>query len=151
MKYEAASVDDYLDQVPEDKKPSMEKLRAVILDNLPEGFEEQLSYGMPAYVVPFSIYPEGYHAKAKQPLPFISIASQKNFIAFYHMGIYSNPDLLAWFKENYAKQVITKLDMGKSCIRFKKPDNIPYDLLGELVRKITVQDWIKLYESNVKK
>jgi len=151
MKYEVNTVEEYMEELPEDRKPAMEKLRQTVLDNLPEGYEEQMNYGMPGYVVPLSLYPDGYHCDPKLPLPFINIASQKNHIAFYHSGIYSQPELLEWFKENYPKHVKTKLDMGKSCIRFKNPDNIPYELLGELVRKITVQDWIKIYETNVKR
>lgn len=151
MQYDANTIDDYINQLPKDRKPAIEKLRKTILDNLPEGFEEQLNYGMPGYVVPHSIYPDGYHCDPKLPLPFINIASQKNFIAFYHMGIYSHPELLAWFKENYAKQVKTRLDMGKSCIRFKKPDQIPFGLLGSLVSKISVKDWIDIYETKITK
>ena len=128
MKIEAKNVEDYFLQVPEDKKAPMLKLRKVILDHLPEGFEEQLSYGMPSYVVPHSIYPQGYHCDPKQALPFLSIAAQKNFIGFYHMGIYTDQNLLNWFQQEYQKQVPTKLDMGKSCIRLKKMDQIPYDL-----------------------
>ena len=103
------------------------------------------------YVVPHSLYPAGYHCNPQQPLPFAAIASQKNFIAFYHMGIYSQPDLLNWFAEEYPKHSKTRLDMGKSCIRFKKPDQIPYKLIGELSRKINVKDWINIYESTIKK
>jgi hypothetical protein len=105
---------------------------------------------MIGYVVPHSLYPDGYHCDPKLPLPFMSIASQKNFIALYHMGIYSDPELLEWFKAEYPKYVKTKLDMGKSCIRFKKPETIPYELIAQLSTKMTPQNWIDRYESVVK-
>lgn len=147
----ANTVDEYVEAIPEDRKEAFSKLRSVILDNLPDGFEETISYNFPSYVVPHSRYPAGYHCKPEEPLPFLSIASQKHFIGFYHMGIYARPDILAWFKDEYSKRNIGKLDMGKSCIRFKKLDKIPYDLLGELVTKISVDDWIDTYEREIKK
>ena len=140
-------VDQYMAELPADRKPAMEKLRATIVKNLPNGFEETMSYGMLAYVVPHSLYPAGYHCDPKLPLPFMSLASQKNSINFYHMGIYAKPDLLAWFTDAYPKHVKGKLDMGKSCLRFKKPEEIPFALIGELVKKMSVQDWIDCYES----
>lgn len=106
---------------------------------------------MPGYVVPHEIYPAGYHCDPKLPLPFVAIASQKNFIAFYHMGIYAIPELQKWFTTEFPKHSTAKLDMGKSCIRFKKPEHIPYQLLGELIKKLPVKDWIKVYEENIKK
>jgi uncharacterized protein YdhG (YjbR/CyaY superfamily) len=151
MQVNADTPDDYIAQLPEDRKSVMVKLRNTILDNLPEGFEEVNSYGMIGYVVPHSIYPAGYHANPELPLPFINIASQKNFIAVYHMGIYANPELMDWFTTEYPKHCKLKLDMGKSCIRFKKPDQLPFDLIGELASKVTVEDWIKTYEGNTKK
>lgn len=151
MKYEANSVDDYIAQLPEERKVVLEKMRAIILENLPKGFSERLGYGMPAYVVPHEIYPAGYHCDTKLPLPFMNIASQKNFVALYHMGIYANPELMEWFVAEYPKHCKRKLDMGKSCIRFKKMDDIPYDLIAELATKMSPQDWIDLYEANVKK
>jgi hypothetical protein len=120
------------------------------LNNLPKGFEEQMSYGMLGYVVPHSIYPEGYHCNPKLPLPFMNIASQKNFIALYHMGIYAIPELLEWFTSEYPKHSSQKLDIGKSCIRFKKLDQIPFDLIAELAGKMTVEDWINCYETQIK-
>ena len=150
MKYEANTIEEYFSQIPEERKEAFKKLWETICNNIPEGFAEELNYGMPGFVVPHSLYPDGYHCDPKQPLPFINIASQKNFIAFYHMGVYSNPELLNWFTENYAKHSSVKLDMGKSCVRFKKMDQIPYDLIGELVSKITVKDWIETYESVIK-
>ena len=128
----------------------MAKLRTVIRENLPKGFKEVMD-GMLHYVVPHSIYPDGYHCNPKQPLPFISLASQKNFIALYHMGIYSDNKLLNWFTKEYPSHSKSKLDMGKSCIRFKKVNDIPYDLIGELVSKITVDEWIFFYEKAIKR
>lgn len=151
MIVDANSVEDYLSKIPEERRPYMERLRNVILDNLPEGFKEEMSYGMIGYVVPHEIYPAGYHCNPKLPLPFLSIASQKNFIAFYHMGIYADMELHDWFVGEYYKYSENKLDMGKSCIRFKRMDDIPYELLGELVRKMTPQQWIDLYEKNLKR
>ena len=151
MKIEANSPEQYIDKIPEERKAAMNKLRQTILDNLPEGFNEEMSYGMIGYVVPKSIYPDGYHADPKLPLPFMNIASQKNFIAFYHSGIYANKEIHDWFVEEYPKHSKLKLDMGKSCVRFKKPDQIPFELIGELVKKITVSNWIETYENNVKK
>ncbi len=151
MQYKAATVDEYLDQLPEERKEVLTKIRKVILDNLPEGFREELNYGMPGYVVPHSIYPAGYHCDPKLPLPFMNIASQKNFVALYHMGIYADPELLEWFTAEYPKHCKRKLDMGKSCIRFKKMDDIPYELIAELTSKVSVEDWVSAYESQVKR
>lgn len=151
MQYEVTSVGEYITQIPEERKVHVEKLRKTIVDNLPAGFEEGMGYGMVGYHVPHSIYPAGYHCNPKEPLPFMGIASQKNFISFYHMGVYANQELMDWFVAEYPKYVKTKLDMGKSCIRFKKPELIPYELIGELVQKVSVQDWIDTYESAFKK
>lgn len=145
------SVQEYLSALPAERKEAIEKLRQTINDNLPNGFEETIGYGMIAYVVPKSIYPAGYHCDKDLPLPFINIASQKNFIALYHMGIYANPDLLNWFIAEYPKHYISKLDMGKSCIRFKKLDQIPYQLIGELATKISPEQWITDYEQQFKR
>lgn len=150
MQSDALSPDLYFNSLPEDRKASMNELRKVILNNLPQGFSEQISYGMVGYVVPHSIYPAGYHCKPILPLPFINIASQKNFIALYHMGIYANRAILDWFVSEYPKHSSAKLDMGKSCIRFKKLDQIPYTLIAELIKKITVEDWIEMYERELK-
>lgn len=138
---------EYINSLPEDRKLPIEKLRNVILKNLPKGFQETMSYGMLGYSVPHSIYPKGYHCKPNDPLPFINLASQKNSINLYHMGIYANSALYDWFVAEYPKYVTRKLDMGKSCIRFKKLEEIPFDLIGELVSKISVEDWISMYES----
>ncbi len=151
MKSEATTADAYIDQLPEARKAPMQRLREVILENLPDGFEETISYGMIGYVVPHSLYPSGYHCDPKLPLPFLNIASQKNHIGFYHMGIYANKELMEWFEKAYAETVPTRLDMGKSCIRFKKTDQIPYSLLGELCTKMEVSQWIDLYEKTIKR
>ena len=128
----------------------MTELRKVILSNLPKGFKEVMGYGMLGYVVPHTLYPDGYHCDPKLPLPFINLASQKNFIAVYHMGIYSDPKLLKWFTDEFSKHSKNKLDMGKSCMRFKKPEQIPFKLIGELASKMSPQDWIDQYESVIK-
>jgi uncharacterized protein YdhG (YjbR/CyaY superfamily) len=146
MQYKANSPEDYINQLPEDRKEPIKKLRAIIIKNIPKGFEEIISYGMIGYVVPHSIYPKGYHCTPELPLPFMNIASQKNFIAVYHMGVYAKKELLDWFIAEYPKHCKRKLDMGKSCIRFKYMDDIPYALIGELASKMTVKDWINTYE-----
>ena len=142
----ANNVNDYLKELPQDREIYFSKLRDTILKNIPKGFEEVMQYGMISYVVPKSIFPDGYHCDPKIPLPFVSIASQKNFIAVHHMGIYANSKLLDWFVAEYPKHSKIKLDMGKGCIRFKNADQIPYDLIKELIQKITVNDWIKMYK-----
>jgi len=142
------SVDDYYNALPEERKYAMSEIRKTISENLPEGFTECIAYNMPSFVVPHSLYPQGYHCDPKIPLPFISLASQKNFISIYHMGIYADNELLSWFENAYKGLNIGKLDMGKSCIRFKKIDSIPYDLIAELSKKQSPQQWIELYESS---
>lgn len=149
MQYKAADATDYLSQIPEERQAAMKKLRTVINKNLPKGFKEGVNYGMMGWCVPHSLYPAGYHCKPEDPLPFMSIASQKNFIAIYHMGIYGDPALLKWFTAAHAKASPKKLDMGKSCIRYKKPEDIPFELIGELASKITPKEWIALYEKNL--
>lgn len=129
----------------------MEGIRKVVKKNIPKGFQEGMGYGMMGYSVPHRLYPPGYHCTPELPLPFLGFASQKNFVAFYHMGIYADKKLLDWFVKEYPKHCKSKLDMGKSCIRFKKMDDIPYQLIGELVSKMTPAEWIKLYEKRFKK
>jgi hypothetical protein len=141
----------YIDQVPEERKDHFIRLFDAIRNNLPEGFEETISYGMIGWVVPKSTYPAGYHCDPKLPLPFLAMASQKNFISVYHMGIYSEPELMNWFTNAYAERVSTKLDIGKSCIRFKKMDAIPLELMGVLMTKMSPQDWIERYEALLKR
>jgi len=151
MHIEATNPKEYIAKIPEERIASFKKLRETILNNIPKGFEEQMSYGMIGFVVPKSIYPSGYHCDTSLPLPFANIASQKNFIALYHSGIYANPKILDWFVAEYPKHCKRKLDMGKSCIRFKKTEDIPFELIAELMQKITVKEWVELYEKNIKR
>ena len=151
MQIAATTPDEYLELIPDDRKPAMNRLRQTILANLPKGFEETMSYGMIGYVVPKTIYPAGYHCDPKLPLPFLAIASQKQFVAFYHMAIYADKQLHDWFTAEYPKHSKLKLDMGISCTRFKKPAEIPFDLIAELVQKISVDKWIEMYETVIKK
>ena len=144
------SIADYIAQLPTQRQKAIAHLRKTISANLPKGFKETLSYGMIGYIVPHQLYPNGYHCDPKLPLPFINLASQKNYISLYHMGLYANSELLNWFTEEYDKLRIKKLDMGKSCIRFKKIEEIPYGLVGELCKKMTPKDWINRYEQRVK-
>lgn len=151
MQSKATTPDEYMTEIPEDRQKAFAKLRSVIKKNLPKGFQEKMGYGMIGYSIPHSIYPAGYHCNPKDPLPFMNIASQKNFIAVYHMGVYADPALLKWFTAAHAKASPKKLDMGKSCIRYKKPEDIPFDLIGELASKITPGEWIATYERIIKR
>ncbi|MEO7982979.1 MAG: DUF1801 domain-containing protein [Bacteroidota bacterium] len=151
MQSKATTIKQYMDELPAGRKKAMTELRAIIKKNLPKDFQEGMGYGMVGYMVPHSKYPAGYHCNPEQPLPFMGLASQKNFIAVYHMGVYADIKLAKWFVNEYAKAGIGKLDMGKSCIRFNNPEKIPYKLIGELVAKMTPDDWIVLYEKNLKK
>ena len=151
MKSTATTIADYLKEIPAERLPYFNELRAAILKNLPRGFEEVMSYGMIGYVVPHSLYPDGYHCTPSLPLPFMALASQKNSINLHHMGLYANADLLDWFTAEYPNYSKAKLDMGKGCIRFKKPQEIPFELIGKLVKKISVQQWINTYEAAFKK
>ena len=151
MKAVGETVDQILENIPEDRKEGFRKLHDVIMEHLPEGFEAGISYGGLGYVIPHTLYPNGYHCKPSEPLPFAGIASQKNSINFYHMGIYNDPELLSWFVSEYPKYSKHKLDMGKSCVRFKKPEAIPYELIGQLMQKISAAKWISIYEEQIKK
>ncbi|WP_422090075.1 DUF1801 domain-containing protein [Tenacibaculum ovolyticum] len=151
MQYEANTPDEYIAQVPEERQAIMQKLRKIIKNNLPKEFEEGMNYKMIGYYVPHSIYPKGYHCDASLPLPFMNIASQKNSINLYHSGIYAKKELYDWFVAQYPNHSKRKLDMGKSCIRFKKIEEIPFDLIAELCRKMTVKQWIDIYEANIKR
>lgn len=151
MQSTATTVDQYIKELPPDRQKAISELRRVIKKNLPKGFKEEMSYGMIGYVVPHSLYPKGYHCDPKLPLPFMNIASQKNFIAVYHMMVYADKNVLDWFVKEFAKNTSAKLDMGKSCIRFKKMETIPFNLIGELAGKFTVDDWINKYEATFKK
>ncbi len=151
MQSKATTVEQYIAELPEERKKTVSDLRKVVKKNLPKGFKEVMGYGMIGYVIPHSMYPDGYHCNPKDPLPFMNIASQKNFIAVYNMGLYSSPKILKWFTEEYEKTEMGKLDMGKSCIRFKKMDKIPYELIGQLAAKITPAQWIEHYEREYKR
>jgi uncharacterized protein YdhG (YjbR/CyaY superfamily) len=151
MQSTAKTPSEYVDSLPDERKEAMMEIRDAIMQNLPEGFVEVMNYGMLGYVVPHSIYPKGYHCDPKLPLPLMALASQKNNISLYHMGIYADPQLLNWFTAAYPEHVKSKLDMGKSCIRFKKMNEIPYALIGELVAKLSTDKWIEMYESHFKK
>jgi len=151
MQSDITTPQQYIDSLPDDRKSVMSELRHTITQHIPKGFKEEISYGMIGYIVPHSIYPAGYHCDPKLPLPFLAIASQKNFIALYHMGMYADADLLEWFVAEFPKHTKYKLDMGKSCMRFKKMDDIPFELIGKLVSKMTTENWIALYESKFKK
>lgn len=146
MQSKATTVEQYIAELPEDRQKAVSELRKVIKKNLPKGFKEGMGYGMMGWSVPHSLYPAGYHCNPQDPLPFMGLASQKNSINLYHMGIYANPKLLKWFQDEHAKASPKKLDMGKSCIRYKKAEDIPYRLIGELASKITPQEWIEMYE-----
>ena len=148
MQIKANSPEEYIENIPEGRKEAVKSIRKVILENLPKGFAEVMCYGMIGYVVPHSIYPKGYHVTPKLPLPYINLASQKNHIALYHMGLYANKELFSWFSDQYSKHTTKKLDMGKGCLRFKNPDKIPFELIGELVSKVSVKDYITYYEIN---
>ena len=145
------TIQEYIAAVPEDKAAFFERLRGKIMENLPAGFEEVMNYGMIGYVVPHSLYPAGYHCNPKDPLPFMGLASQKLSITFYHMGLYADEELTDWFVREYSKTARHKIDMGKSCIRFKYYEEIPFELIGELVKKISTESWIRIYDSRLKR
>lgn len=149
MQSKAKTVDEYLETLPDDRAEIIAALRKTIKKNLPKGFEETMQYGMISYVVPHSLYPAGYHTNPKDALPFISIASQKNHIAVYHMAVYEGP-LHDWFVKEFKKHSDKKLDMGKSCIRFKKADDVPVKLFGELASKVKPKEWIEMYKKTIK-
>ena len=145
------SIKGYINLLASDRKTTITQLINVIEQNIPKGFEKVMNYGMPSFVIPHSIYPNGYHCDATLPLPFIGVSNRKSSISLYHMGLYADLELLNWFKSEYPKHSNTKLDMGKSCIRFKKFNEIPYELIGILSNKMTVNNWIDIYEQNIKK
>lgn len=149
MQSKATTVDSYISELPEERKIAIDQLRAIINNHIPDWFEEQMQYGMIWRVVPFSLFPQWYHCDPKQPLPFVALASQKNHIALYHMGVYSFPDILEWFTSQYPNYSTKKLDMGKSCIRRTKESDIPYELIGELLKKISVGQWIEYYQTTL--
>tara|TARA_B100001245_G_C22578960_1_gene287874 strand:- start:124 stop:573 length:450 start_codon:yes stop_codon:yes gene_type:complete len=145
------SIKHYTNSLASDRKTTITQLINVIEQNIPKGFEKVMNYGMPSFVIPHSIYPNGYHCDTTLPLPFIGVSNQKSSISLHHMGLYADPELLNWFKSEYPKHSNTKLDMGKSCIRFKKFNEIPYELIGILSNKMTVKNWIDIYEQNIKR
>lgn len=140
--------EDYIKLQPKERQASLEKCRQVIKKNLPDGFQETIQYGMIGYVVPLSLYPKGYHVNPEEPLPFIALANQKGYIAFYHLGMYADKPLLDWFVKSYEALRIGKLDIGKSCVRLKRMEQIPFDLIGELCAKLTVEAYVNIYEAN---
>ena len=145
------AINQWLSEIPEERKEAINILRQLCKDNLPKGFEECINYNMLSYVIPKSIYPEGYHCAPDLPLPFLSIGNQKKHIGFYHMGIYAMPELMQWFTSEYPKHSKYKLDMGKSCIRLKRMDDIPHELFAELCRKVSSKEWIATYENAIKR
>ena len=149
MTYQAGDIKTYISQLEPDRAIIITKLINIFSKNLPKGFKKQINYNMPSFVVPHSIYPDGYHCDSNLPLPFISLASQKHFIAIYHMGIYSDNKLLKWFQDEYKKEMTTKLDMGKCCIRFKNMKTIPFNLIEQLATKINVDEWINMYSATL--
>lgn len=151
MQAKTNTVTEYLQALPDEKRKAMEKLRSAIRKNLPKGFKEEMNYGMIGYVIPHTLYPKGYHCKPTDPLPFMNIAAQKNFMAVYHMGLYADPALMKWFLSAYSEHCEGKPDMGKSCFRFKKPEQVPFALIGELAAKMGPADWIRLYEKTLTK
>ncbi len=151
MKSTATTPEEYIAQLPDDRKVPIQKLRQIILNHLDPGFYECINYGMLGYVVPHSRYPSGYHCNPKQPLPFMNLASQKHFIAVYHSGMYAQKEIFDWFVAEYPKHCLSKIDMGKSCVRLKKMNEIPYALIGQLAAKLSVQEWITMYETQIKK
>ena len=151
MQSKAENAEQYITELPEEKRAVMLQLRETIQANISKDIEETMQYGMISYVIPYSVYPPGYHCAPKQPLPFVSLAAQKNFFAFYHMGVYAKPELLEWYIKTYEETMNRKADVGKSCIRFKKAEHISFELLGELVRSVSSEEWIALYEKNYKR
>ena len=151
MQSKAATVKEYIDSLPDDRKKAITELRKAIKKNLPKGFKEEMSYGMIGYVIPHSLYPKGYHCDPTKPLPYMNLGSQKNFIALHAMSVYGDKKLLDWFVKEYPKHTKYKLDMGKACIRFKKTDDIPYKLIGELAGKVTAEKWMEVMDKFSKK
>ncbi|TYB78527.1 DUF1801 domain-containing protein [Bizionia myxarmorum] len=145
------SPEEYISKTPEERHEILNQLRKTIGTSLSKVFEEGMQYGMISYFVPHSIYPDGYHCNPKEPLPFMSFASQKNSINLYHMGMYAMPEIHDWFVSEYPKYSKYKLDMGKSCVRFKKIEHIPLELIAQLCKKLTAAEWITVYESEFKK
>ena len=147
MQIEGSSPEQYISEAPAEKREALQNLRKSILENLPKGFEEIMNYKMIGYVVPHSIFPEGYHCDPKLPLPFAHLANQKNYLALYHSGIYADAELRNWFIKSYKSMTGKKPDMGKSCVRFRNMQQIPYNLIGELMTRFSVEEWVALYQN----
>lgn len=146
MQSKATTVAEYLAGLPEDRRKALEAVRRVVRKNLPKGYQEGMQYGMIGYFVPHSIYPDGYHCDPKQPLPFAGMASQKGHMALYMTGTYMSPELEAWFRKAWTADG-RKLDMGKACVRFKKLEDVPLEVVGEAIRRMPVEEFIRIYES----
>ncbi|HEB52752.1 MAG TPA: DUF1801 domain-containing protein [bacterium] len=142
----ATTVEQYLDGLPLDRRVAIEAVRQVVLDNLGPGFEEGIQYGMIGYFVPHSVYPNGYHCDPRQPLPYLSLAAQKNHFAIYLMGLYMDPDGAAWFERAW-RATGKKLDMGRACVRFKKLEDVPLDVVAEAIRRMPAKRYIATYEA----
>lgn len=146
MQSKATTVNQYLAEMPEDRRQAIQAVRSVLLDSLDGGFEEGMQYGMIGYFIPHSHYPAGYHCDPKQPLPFAGLASQKNYMSLYLMSVYGEGDHWSWFREAWAKTG-KKLDMGKCCIRFRKVEDLALDVIAEAVRRTPAAKYIEFYEN----
>ena len=147
MQSKAKTVDEYLESLPADRREAIEAVRDIVLANLDSGYEEAMAYGMIGYGVPHRVYPKGYHTDPKQPLPFAALASQKNFMSLYLMGLYAGTSHTKWFHDAWKKSGKKKLDIGKSCIRFKKVDDLALDVIGEAIRRMPASKYIEQYEA----
>jgi hypothetical protein len=145
MQSKATTVDAYLAELPEERREAISAIRGVILKNLPRGYEEGMQWGVIGYYVPHSLYPAGYHCQPEEPLPVASLASQKNHMAFYGLGLYINEAQARWFVEEW-KKAGKKLDMGKSCVRFKTLDDVAVDVIGRAIKRLPVEQYIEQYE-----
>jgi hypothetical protein len=150
MKSKAATVKEYLAQLPEDRRQAIEAVRKVILKNLPKGYEEVVQYGMLGYVVPLKAFPGGYLNRKNEPLPYICLGSQKNYMSLYMMSVYGNTQSAEWFRKAY-KESGKRLDMGKSCVRFRKLDDLPLDVIAKAIALIPMKKWIEIAEEAWKK
>lgn len=146
MNSNALSVNEYLNELPDSQQGAVQRIYQLALERLPKGFEPIMQYGMISFVVPLSLYPHGYHVRKGTPLPFLAIAAQKNYISVYHLVLYGDLETYNWFTNAYLEHYGKPVDMGKSCLRFKKESDIPFDLLGELFTKWTPAQYIQVYE-----
>lgn len=150
MQSNEPNVQAYMNSLPDDRRAAVQAIRDAVIATLPTGFVEQMSYGMIGWVVPHALYPAGYHCDRKLPLPFMALAAQKNSTNLYHMGLYADPELMGWFQAEHAKASARKLDIGKSCVRYKKLADVPLQLISALSAKMSVAQWVALYESQLK-